>query len=89
MSMHDAGYSPQRGQAWGVPERSPLFTPAGRHVVNEPRRLEQLPWPGNLFGEPMLIAELLAEAAQLPELAAGNGVRPDVRGNHQHNVRLT
>ena len=35
--------------------------------ATERSRLEQLPWPRNLFGEPASIAELLAEPAQLSE----------------------
>jgi hypothetical protein len=61
MSEHDAEYFRQRGRAQGIPE---LDTFSARTFVTrgtEPRRLERLPWPRNLFGQCATIAELLAE----------------------------
>jgi len=88
MSKHDAEYFRQRRRAQGIPERDPF---SGRKFLQqaiELRRLEQLPWPRNLFGMPASIAELMAMAAQLSEQPDNN---PDdvcpcgCRREHKHN----
>jgi hypothetical protein len=53
-------HSPQ-----GIPARDPVSAPKFLQRAIELQRLEQLPWPTNLFGEPASIAELMAEAAVL------------------------
>ena len=92
MSKHDAEYFRQRRRAQGIPERDPF---SGRKFLQqaiELRRLEQLPWPRNLFGMPASIAELMAMAAQLSEQPDNN---PDdvcpcgCRREHKHNVSQT
>jgi hypothetical protein len=65
MSTRDAEYFRERRRAQGIPERDPFSARKFLQRAVELRRLEQLPWPRNLFGEPASIAELLAEAAQL------------------------
>jgi hypothetical protein len=61
MSSHDAKYFSQRIRAQGTPQCDAL---TGRRSVKQGiklQRLEQLPWPRNLYGECATIAELLAE----------------------------
>lgn len=65
MSTRDAEYFRERRRAQGIPGRDPFSARKFLQRAVELRRLEQLPWPTNLFGEPASIAELLAEAAQL------------------------
>jgi hypothetical protein len=55
MSTHDAECFRQSHRAQGI--------------QSEPRRLEQLPWPRNLFGELASIAELMAGSAHAGENA--------------------
>jgi hypothetical protein len=71
-SRHDAEYFRQHRRALDVPERNGFSAPKFLRRATEPHRLEQLPWPKNLFGEPASIAELLAEAAQLSKQAGEN-----------------
>ena len=59
-------------------------TPKLPHRSTEPRRLRQLPWPRNLFGELATIEELMAEAIN-PNDVCGCGRR----GRHRHNVSQT
>jgi hypothetical protein len=63
MSMHDAEYLRQRRQAHGIPAPDPFSAPRFQQRAIELQRLEQLPWPRNLFGGPASIAELMAESA--------------------------
>jgi hypothetical protein len=61
MSSNDAKYFSQHIRAQGTPQCDAL---TGSRFVRwgiELQRLEQLPWPRNLFGECATIAELLAE----------------------------
>jgi hypothetical protein len=55
MSKHDAEYFRQRRRARGIPVREMLTAPNFLQQATEPRGVEQLPWPGNLFGEPASI----------------------------------
>jgi len=92
MSKHNAEYFRQRRRAHGIPEREPFSAPKFLQRAAELRRLEQLPWPSNLFGEPVSIAELMAEAAQLSEQTDENPghVCPcGCRREHKHNVSQT
>jgi hypothetical protein len=68
MSTHDAEYVRQRRWAQGLPAREPFSAPGFQQRATELRRLEQLPWPRNLFGELATIAEVMAE----PEHAGEN-----------------
>jgi hypothetical protein len=63
MSMHQAGYLRQSDQAQLIQAPEPFFTPDFPCRTAEPRRPEQLPWPRNLFGELVSIAELMAQSA--------------------------
>jgi hypothetical protein len=74
MSKHDAEYFRQRRRAQGISVREPYSAAKLLQRATELRRLEQLPWPRNLFGEPVSIAELLAEAAQLSEQIDENSI---------------
>jgi hypothetical protein len=62
MSTHDVEYFQRRRQAQGVPAREPFSAPKFPRQATEPRCLERLPWPRNLFGELASIAELMAES---------------------------
>jgi hypothetical protein len=62
MSTHDAEYFRPRPGAQRIPARQPFSAPKFPRQATEPRRLEQLPWPRNLFGELATIAELMAES---------------------------
>ena len=64
MSVHDVEYFRRRRPAQGIPAREPFSAPKFSPQATEPRRLEQLPWPRNLFGELASIAELTAESAR-------------------------
>jgi hypothetical protein len=66
---HDAEYFRQRRRQQGIFPRDPLSAPRFLKHGAELRRLEQLPWPRNLFGENATIAELMAEAALFEQLA--------------------
>jgi len=57
MSVRDAEYVQLSHWVHGIPTHDRL----SRWAI-EPRRLEQRPWPRNLFGEPTTIAELMAES---------------------------
>ena len=70
MSTHDAEYFRQRRRKHGNPPRDPFSTKRFLQRGAELRRLEQLPWPRDLFGEHATIAELLAEAMQVPGQSA-------------------
>lgn len=74
MSKHEAEYFRRRRRSLGIPEREPF--PAAEYVQRglELNGLKQLPWPTDIFGDPVSIAELMAEAAEL-SLRQGN-VRP-------------
>ena len=64
MFTHDAEYFRQRRRAQGIPARDPFSAARFQQRATEPERLEQRPWPRNLFGEVASIAELMAESAQ-------------------------
>jgi hypothetical protein len=99
MSAHDAEYFRRRGRVQGIPARGPFSAPEFPRQATEPRRLEQLPWPRNLFGELASIAELMAESAHAGENADGacscippfNAVCPSSGGSREevglHDIR--
>lgn len=88
MSTHDAEYFRQRSRAQGVPARNPFCARRFLQRATELRRLEQLPWPRNLFGEPASIAELLDESAQASD-HTDNVCPCGCRAEHKHNVSQT
>jgi hypothetical protein len=61
MSVRDAEYVQRSHRVYCIPAHDPLLTQEFPRRAIEPRRLEQLPWPRNLFGELATIAELMAE----------------------------
>jgi hypothetical protein len=61
MSSYDPKYFSQHMRAQGTPQCDALTSSRFVNPGIEPQRLEQLPWPRNLFGECATIAELLAE----------------------------
>ena len=88
MTTHDAEYFRQRRRAQGIPERDAFTTPRLQQRAVALRRLEQLPWPRNLFGEPASIAELIAESAHAgdnADAACSCGCRKE----HKQNVSQT
>jgi hypothetical protein len=92
MSTHDAAYVRQRRRAQGIPARDPVFAPRFQQRATELQRLEQLPWPKNLFGEPASIAELMAESTQLSVSAGENAdgaCSCGCRKEHKQNVSQT
>lgn len=89
MSTHDADYFRQRRRAQDIPERKPFSSAKFLHRATELRRLEQLPWPRNLFGELAAIAELLAEAAEPSDTKPDNLCPCGCRREHKHNVSQT
>ena len=74
MSTHDAENFRQSHRAQGSPAREPFSAPKLPRQATEPRRLEQLPWPRNLFGELASIAELMAEPGDTAPSAAGTRI---------------
>ena len=62
MSAYGAENLRQSHWAQAIPAREPFSAPKFPPQATEPRRLEQLPWPRNLFGELASIAELMAES---------------------------
>ena len=88
MSTYDAEYFRQCRQAQGSPEHDPFCTPDFLQRTTEPRRLEQLPWPRNLFGELTSIAELMAESAHAGENADA-ACLCGCRKEHKQNVTQT
>jgi hypothetical protein len=74
MFTHDAEYFRQSLPAQGISTREPLSAPEFPRHATEQRRLEQLPWPRNLFGELATIAELMAEAEGTLPSAAGTRI---------------
>jgi hypothetical protein len=72
MSKVDREYLRQHRLVQDDPAGDPFSVPEFAARATEQRRMEQLPWPRNLFGEPASIAELLAEAAQLSEQIGEN-----------------
>ena len=92
MSTHDAEYFRQRRRTHGIPERGPFAAPQFLQRAAELCRLEQLPWPRNLFGKPVSITELLAETAQLSNQAdedRGLLCPCGCRRKHKSNVSQT
>lgn len=88
MATHDAEYFRQRRRAQGIPARDPFSAPGFQRRATELQRLEQLPWPRNLFGELASIAELMAEPAHAGENA--DGTCPCGCGKaHKQNVSQT
>jgi hypothetical protein len=67
MVAHDAEYFGKRRRQQGILPRDFLSGPRLHKHGAELRRVEQLPWPRNLFGENATIAELMAEAALIDQ----------------------
>ena len=67
MSKVDRSYLRQHRLVQDDPAGDLFSVPESAARATEQSRLEQLPWPRNLFGKPASIAELLAEPAQLSE----------------------
>jgi hypothetical protein len=67
MAAHDAEYFRQRRRQQGLLRRDPLSAPRFLQHGAELQRLEQLPWPRNLFGQNATIAELMAETALIEQ----------------------
>jgi len=88
MSAHDAEYFQQRRRAQGIPERDPFCAPKFLKRATELQRLEQLPWPRNLFGELASIAELMAESAHVSE-HTDNICPCGCRSEHKQHVSQT
>ena len=88
MSTHDAGYFRQRRRSQGISEREPFSAQRFQQRATELQRLEQLPWPKNLFGEPATIRTLvedLADAAENTDEACWCGCGQE----HKQNVTQT
>jgi hypothetical protein len=66
---HHVEYFRLRRTDQDIPAREPFSAPEFPRPATEPRRLEQLPWPKNLFGELASIAELTAESEYASEHA--------------------
>jgi hypothetical protein len=88
ISTHDAEYSRQRRRAQGIPARDPFCSPRFLERATELQRMEQLPWPRNLFGELASIVELMAESAHAGENADG-ACSCGCRREHKQNVSQT
>ena len=91
MVAHDAEYFRRRRRQQGILPRDPLSAPKLLKHGAELRRLEQLPWPRNLFGVNATIAELMAEAALIEQ---GPRVSDELcpcgcRREHKHRVSQT
>jgi hypothetical protein len=92
MSQHYAAYFRQSRRAQGIPARDPFPTERFLQQATELERPEQLPWPRDLFGEPISIGELLAETAQLSEQVDENLdhlCSCGCRKKHNNNVSQT
>lgn len=88
MSTHDAEYFRQRRRSQGIDECGPFSAQRSQRRAAELHRLEQLPWPRNLFGEPATIRALIAEfadAAENTDDACSCGWRQE----HKQNVMQT
>ena len=88
MYTHDAEYFRQRRRSQRIPERDPLSAQRFQQRAIELQRLEQLPWPRDLFGEPATIRALIAEvadAAENPDDACSCGCGQE----HKQNVTQT
>ena len=85
MSTHDGEYFRQRRQAQGIPARDPFSAPRLQQRSTELQRLQQLPWPRNLFGELVSVAELMAESACADENADA-ACSCGYRKEHKQNV---
>jgi hypothetical protein len=80
MSVHrHVEYFRLRRLAQDIPVREPFSAPEFLQPATEPRRLEQLAWPRNLFGELASIAELLAES----EYASEHSDAENPSGHHR------
>jgi len=92
MSKHDKEHGKRRRRAPSICACDAFSAPKFLQRAAELRRMEQLPWPRNPFGEPVTIDELLTEAAQRPGEAVEN---PEdmcpcgCRKEHQRNVPQT
>ena len=91
MVAHDAEYFRRRRRQQGILPRDPLSAPRFLKHGAELRRLEQLPWPRNLFGENATLAELMAEAALFEQGARiSDELCPcGCRRGHKHRVSQT
>lgn len=72
MYIHDAEYFRQCGRALRITVREPFPASKIPQRTTTLRRLEQMAWPRNQFGEPASIAELVVGAAQLSEQPGEN-----------------
>ena len=86
MSTHDAEYFRQRRRAIGIPERDQFSDAKFVRQGIELQRLEQLPWPRDLFGEYATVAELVAEASQQSDENIDNACSCGCQRRHNHNV---
>ncbi len=80
MFTHDAEYFRKCRRAEGIQAREPFSAPKFPRQANEPRRLEQLAWPRNLYGDLASIAELMAEsenAIPIADAACSCGYRQE------------
>jgi hypothetical protein len=92
MSEHDIGYLTHRDRTEDVTAGDPVATVKSLRRAIEPDRLEQLPWPRNLFGDPASIAELLAETMRLSDQFGdnpGETRRCECGRKHKRNVSRT
>lgn len=92
MATHDAEYFRQRRRVRGIRAREPFSAQGFMQRAIGLRRLEQQPWPKNLFGEPASLETMLAVATQLSEKADENpdNVCPCGCGRaHNKNVAQT
>jgi hypothetical protein len=91
MAAHDAEHFRQRRRQQGSLPCDPLSAPRFLQHGGEPRRLEQLPWPRNLFGENATIAALMAEAVLIEQGAriSDEACPCGCRGEHKHRVSQT
>jgi hypothetical protein len=88
MFTHEAEYFRQRRRAQGIPARDPFSAPRFQQQATELQRLEQLPWPRNLFGEPASIAELMAGSVHAGE-NADRACSCECRKQHKQNASQT
>ena len=90
MSTHDTEDLRQRRPAQGISQRDPSSAPNFLEPEIGLPRLEQLPWPRNLFGELASIAELMADYESAPASEhTDNACTCGCRAEHKQNVRQT
>jgi hypothetical protein len=89
MSTHDAEYLLRRRRTQGIPARDPYSALRFQQRATELQRLEQLPWPRSLSGEPASIAELMAASARAGDnvdSACSCGCRKEHKQNVSHTL---